>query len=103
MVLHRNQSLHGIGRRRVHANLSIPVHRHKPERRVNHFIHHGKIQTVALGNSAPIMDPGTPQRINSQVELRPVDYIQVNDVAKIGNVDAEVVVPVRRGGIEGLR
>ena len=69
-ILHPDQPLHRVGRRRVHANLAIPIHRHEPEGGVNRFIHYRQVQTMLLGDSRPVMNAGAAQRINSQMNLR---------------------------------
>ena len=45
-IFHPYQSLHRIDRGRVHANLSVPVHRHKSEGGVDGLVDNREIQTI---------------------------------------------------------
>ena len=49
-VLKAEQPLHRLGRRRVHADLAIPIRRHKTERRVDGLVDYRQVPTVELGN-----------------------------------------------------
>ena len=102
LILHPDQSLHGISGGWVHPYLTIPIHGHKPEGGINHFVDYGEIQTISLGDSRPIMDAGTAQRINPQPELRMADEIHVNNAAKIGDVGTKVVATPRGRGAQSF-
>ena len=96
-ILEANQTLHGVGRGRVHANPAVPVNAHEAEGRIDGFVHHRQIQTIALGNRAPIMHPGATQRIHAQTDVRAANRLHVEHVAEIADVGVEIVVAVRRG------
>jgi hypothetical protein len=55
-----------------------------------------------LGDSRPIMDASAAQWINPQPELRIADDLHVNNAAKIGDVGAEIVAPVRGRGAQSF-
>ena len=52
------------------------------------FVDHGQIQTIALGDSAPVMNAGAAKRINAQAELRAANDVHVNHIAEIGDVSS---------------
>ena len=49
-VLKAEQPLHRVRRRRCHADLAIPIRRHKTERRVDGPVDYRQVPTVELGN-----------------------------------------------------
>ena len=89
--------LHRIGRGWVHADLAVPIHRHKTEGRIDGLVHDREVQPVALGNRSPVVDPGAAQRIDSHADLRAANGIHVDHIGEISNVSIEIVVPVRGG------
>src|SRR5438046_3326809 len=44
LVPQADQSLHRIGRRRVHPDAAVPIHRHEPERLIHHVAHDRQIE-----------------------------------------------------------
>ena len=102
LVLEGDQSLHGVGRRRVHPDLAIPVHRHEAERLVYDVAHDRQIEMIALGNGRPVVDAGPAERVDAQVNTRAADRVHIDDVPEIAHVGVEIVVPVRRAGAQRL-
>ena len=97
-ILQADQPLHRVRRRWVHANPAVPINRHKTEGRIDGLVDDGEVQTVALGNRPPVVDPGAAERIYAQADLRTANGVHVDHTAEIAHVGIEVVVPVRRGG-----
>ena len=55
---------------RIHTDLSIPIHSHEPESRINSLVDNREVQPVALGNAPPVADPYTAEGINPHLDLR---------------------------------
>jgi hypothetical protein len=101
-ILQADQPLHRIGRGWIHADLTVPIHSHKPEGRVDGLVHDREVQPVALGNRPPVVDPCAAERIDPQVDLRAANGVHVEHVGEIVNVRIEIVVPVGRGGAKSF-
>ena len=94
--------LHCVGRGRIHANLTVPIDRHEPEGRIDDFVHDREIQTIALGNRAPIVNPGATKRIHAHIDVRAANRIHIEHAAEIAYVSIEKVMPVGGSGALGL-
>ena len=91
-VLQRHEPRHGVGRRGVHPDAAVPVHRHETERRVDDLVGDCEIQAVAVANGGPITDARATERIHAQLEARGPDRFHVQDAGQVGDVDAREVV-----------
>ena len=58
---------------------------------------------MLLGDAPPVVHAGAAERIDAHADLRVADQRKVDDVAEVGDVRAEVVVPVRRRRAQRLR
>jgi hypothetical protein len=85
-ILEADQALHRVGRGRIHPNLAVPIDRHEPEGRIDDFVHNRKIQTVTLGNRAPIVNFGATKRIHAHFYIRAANRIHVEHAAEIAYV-----------------
>ena len=56
-ILQTDQPLHRVGRRRIHPDAPVPIHRHEPERRIDGLADDREVQAVALGDRAPSSGP----------------------------------------------
>ena len=101
-ILQADQTLHGVGRGWVHADLAVPINRHETESWIDGLVDDGEVQPVAIGNAAPIMDPCATEWIHSQTDLRVANCLHVDHFIEITDVGSEEVVPVRRGGAQSL-
>ena len=101
-VLEADQALHGPGRGRVHADLSVPIDGHETERGINHGVHHRQIQAVALGNCGPVMDACTTEGIDAHAHAGTPDRVHVEHAAQIAHVAIHKIMPVRGGGTQRL-
>src|SRR5262245_5466381 len=68
-VFQTDQFCHGIWRRTVHANLSVPIDGHEAEGRVHCVVHDLYMNTVAFDNRPPVGDARSAKRINTDLEL----------------------------------
>ena len=82
--------------------LTVPIDRHEPEGRIDDFVHNREIQTIALGNRAPIVNSGAAKRIHAHADVRAANRIHVEHAAEIAYVSIEKVMPVRGSGAPGL-
>ena len=57
---------------------------------------------MALRDPRPVMDAGAAKRIDAETELRAANDVQVDHVAEVADVGAEIVVPMRRRGAQSL-
>ncbi len=101
-ILQLDQSLHRIRRRRVHADLAVPIDRHEPEGRVDGLVDDGEVQPVAIGDRPPVVDTGAAEGIDAEVDPCAADGVHVDHIGQIGNVGIEVVMPMGRGGEQRL-
>ena len=62
-----------------------------------------EVDPVMLGDPRPVMDPGAAEGIDAQPDARAADRLQVDDVAQVVHVGAQVIVAMRRGGAQRLR
>ena len=97
-----DQPLHRIGRRRVHPDAAVPIHRHEPERLIHHVAHDRQIEMIAVRDGSPIVDAGPAERVHAQAQPRALDRLHIDDISQIADVRVEIVVPVRRGGAQRL-
>src|SRR5450631_4243315 len=101
-VLHSDQPLHRVRRGRIHANLAIPIHSHETKRRIDCLIHYCQVKAMFLGDSRPVMNAGTAQRINSETKLRTADDFEINNVVEVVDVGSQIIVLMRRRGTKSL-
>ena len=102
LVLQRNQSLHGILRRRVHTNSAVPIECHETKGRIYGVVDHFKIQTIALCNRFPIVDACASKRIDSQRYPRAPNGVHIDDIVQVIHIGNQIIVSVRFGGGERL-
>ena len=69
-VAHRNQARHRERRGTIHADFSIPVRRHEPERRIDGVVHNCRIDSVMLDQRLPVMNGGAAERIDPDFHAR---------------------------------
>ena len=100
-ILEADQALHCVGRGRIHANPTVPIDRHEPERRIDDIVHNREIQTIALGNRAPIVNFRRHQRIHAHTDIRAPNRIHIEHAAEIAHVSVEKVMPMGGGGALG--
>ena len=103
LFLQADQSPHGIRRRRIHADLAVPVHGHKAKLRIDLLVDHGKVELVAFGNRRPVMHTGAAQRVHSQMDAGAPDRVEVDDVAEVGDIGVEIIMRVCCRGLARLR
>ena len=101
-VLHADQSLHRVDRRRIHPDAAVPIHRHEPEGLIHHVAHDRQIEAIAFRNGPPVVDAGPAEGVHAQAKARTADGVHVEDVPQIADVGVEIVVPVRRRGAQRL-
>ncbi len=102
LVLQADQPLHGKRRGWVHADLAVPIDRHEAEGRIDLLVDDGQVQPVALGNRRPVVDAGSAEWIDPQVDLGAANDLHVDDIAEVFRVGVEVVVAVGCGGTQRL-
>ena len=73
LVFQTDKPLHGIRRRRIRANLPIPIHSHEAKRGINGFIHDREVEAILLSNSWPIVDACPAKGVDTKPDLRLVD------------------------------
>jgi hypothetical protein len=89
LILHANQSLHRIRRRRVHANLAVPIHRHETESGSTTSLTTVSPNSCTLRDPLPVMDAGTAEGINAQMKFCAANDVHINHVAKVVDVGGE--------------
>ena len=85
-VLQLDHARHGVGRRRVHADLAVPVDRHEAEGRVDRAVHHLEPQPVARGDGVPVGDAGAAERIDTEADRRAAHGVEIDHRAEVADV-----------------
>src|SRR5689334_1791911 len=93
---------HRIGRRTVHANLPVPIERHEPEGRIDGGIYDLNVQTISLCQWLPVGHTGPAERIDAELQLSRLDHVHIDDLRKITEVGAEVIMSVSCGRTTSL-
>src|SRR5215813_6913781 len=91
-LLEADHARHRVYRRRVHADLAVPIHCHKPESRIDVVVHDLQIESVAVANRIPISHAGTTQRIHADVNLALADCLEVDHRGKIAYIGIEILM-----------
>ena len=85
-ILERYQSLHGVGRRAIHADFPIPIDRHEAEGRIDRSVHDCGVELVALDNWLPVVHCRTAERVNSDAYAGVADCVEIDDIAEVANI-----------------
>ena len=80
------------GRRRVHADLAVPVERHERPRRVDARVHDGEVEAVAVADRRPVVHGCPAQRVGADADAAALDGVEVDDVREVVDVVAAEVV-----------
>src|SRR3569623_1717689 len=89
-ILQADQALHGIGRGWIHAYAAVPVNRHEAEGRIDSIVHDREVQSISLGDRAPVMHAGPTQRIHAQADARATDRLHVEHAAEIADISRDI-------------
>jgi hypothetical protein len=81
-VAQRRQPPHRERRRRVHADVAVPVQRHEGEARVHHVADDGQRQAVVVGDGRPVAHARAAQRVHAHAHAAGADGIEVDDLAE---------------------
>jgi len=74
------EPLHGIFRRRVHADLPVPVQRHETKCCVYGVADHTQVELVKVRDRSPVVHTGAAERVHSHADLRVADHVHVDHV-----------------------
>src|SRR5437773_10999853 len=61
-LLEANHTCHRIHRRRVHADLAVPIDGHEAEGWIDDVVHDLHVESVAVADGVPISHAGAAQR-----------------------------------------
>jgi len=93
-ILQTNQTLHRIGRRGIHADLAVPIHRHETESGINGLVGDRKVQPIAISNRLPVVDTSPTEGIDTQADLRLAYCVHIDYMSQLVNVGVEIIVAV---------
>ena len=93
-VLQLKQAGHGIGARRIHSNPAVVIERHEREGWVDHRIGHRDVQLVDFVDCLPVRQRRTAKRVNTELQTRSADRIDINDVRQIIDIGKDKVFRV---------
>ena len=96
-VAHPDQSSHGIGRRAVHPDFSIPIGRHESKCRVDHIANDRCRDAIPLDDRLPKVDARAAQRIDPDLHPRRADRLHVDNIREVSDIRANVVVAMDKG------
>ena len=85
-VFQSDKPLHGVRRRRIHANFAVPIDRHKSKRWINGLVHHCQIETVPLGDHRPIINTRASEWVNAKRNLGIADRRHIDHILEITDV-----------------
>ena len=69
LVLQPDESLHGVGRRGIHADFAVPIHGHESKCGIDGFVHDCQIEAIALGDQRPVIDARASERVDAELDL----------------------------------
>jgi hypothetical protein len=98
LVARADQPRHRIGRRAVHPDLAVPVHRHEAERRVDRVADDGSIEAIALDDRLPVAHARAAQRIDADLHAGAADRFHVEHVGEVGDIGPDVIVAANTSG-----
>src|SRR5262245_7474851 len=96
--LEADHACHRIHRRRVHPDLAVPIHCHKPESRIDNVVHNLQIEFVAIADGIIVSHARTAQWIHSDANLALPDCLQVDHRGKIAHIRIEILMGMYGGG-----
>ena len=102
-IFQLDEPCHGIGARRVHADLAVVIDGHEREGRIDHGVHDGDVELVDGVDRFPVRPGGAAERIHAEREAGAPDGGHVDDVLQIPDVGEDQVFLVRDRGRDGLR
>ena len=86
----------------VHANLTIPIHRHETEGGINGLVDDREVQPIALSNRLPVVDTSTTQWIDPQADLSLANGLHIQHISQLIDVGIEVIIAMGSGCTQGL-
>lgn len=101
-VLVLDQPGHGVRRAAVHADLAVPVQAHEAEGRVDHRGQHLQRQAEALGDARPVVHTGAAQRVDSELQARAADGVEVDHPLEPADIGVDEIEALGGGGLERL-
>ena len=103
LVLEADQPRHGIGARRVHANLSVVIDRHEGEPGVDGRVHDHDVEPVDGVDRLPIGLGRATEGVHAQPEAGAADDVRIDDVPQVVDVGQDEVLLVRGDCLDGRR
>ena len=94
-VAHLDQACHRVGRGTIHPYFSVPIRGHEAEGRVDGVVDDRSLETIALDDRLPVVHGRAAQRIDADVDAGRSHQRQIDAVAEIGHIGADVVVQMR--------
>src|SRR5215475_6708548 len=85
-----DHSRHRIHRRRIHADLTVPVDAHEAEGRIDEVIHDLEVESVAVADGVPVGHAGTAQRIHPDTNLALANRLEIDERLEISHIGLEV-------------
>src|SRR5262245_48021630 len=89
-LLEANHTCHRIHRRRVHADLAVPIDGHEAEGWIDDVVHDLHVESVALADSVPISHAGAAQWIDANANLTLADCLKMSHPGKLGTIGIAV-------------
>ena len=96
-ILERDQPLHRMDRRGIHPDAAVPINSHERKGRIDVIADDRQIDSIALGDSRPVVHAGAAERIDTEADSRAADHAKIDHAAEIGDIGAEEIVLVRGG------
>ena len=92
-----DQPRHRVGRRAVHPDLAVPIHRHEAECRVDGVADDIGGETIALDDRLPVMHAAPPSGSIPILTPEAADRFHVDDVGEVGDIRPDIVMAVNAG------
>ena len=92
-----DEPLHGVRRRRIHADLPVPIDAHEAEGGIDLAADDRQVEPIALGDRAPVVYAGAAERVDTEVQAAAADRLEVDHVGKVADVGVEKIVAMRGG------
>ena len=96
-VAQADQPRHGVRRRTIHPDLSVPIGGHEAECRVDFVLDDLSVEVVPADDLGPIMHARAAQRVNAERQPRVADCLHVDHAGEVAYVMAHIIVAANAG------
>src|SRR5262245_41253174 len=90
-VLQVDHPRHGVQRRRIHSDLTVPIDCHEAEGRIDDVVHYLQVESVVFADSLPVSHAGPTQRIDTEAKFALADCFKIDHRRQIADIRIKVL------------